>query len=180
MLKITIPDTELYDEENEEFIQVKEQTLSLEHSLVSLSKWESKWHKSFIHTEGKTDEEILDYIKFMTLTQNVKPEVYKCFTKKNITEIIDYIDDPMTAVKFSKDKTGKKNNEIVTNELIYCWMIELSIPFECQKWHLNRLIALIRVCQDRRTPPKKMSKSETIKHYAALNEARRRKLKSKG
>lgn len=185
MLRITIPATvrEDFDDENNEFVYTiteKEQTLQLEHSLVSLSKWESKWCKPFLGRQAKTDEELLDYIKCMTLTQNVKPEVYERITDANIEEINRYIDYPMTATTFPKDGSKGGNREIVTAELIYYWMIALNIPFECQKWHLNRLLTLIRVCNVKNTPPKKMSKREIMSRNAALNASRRRQHNSRG
>ena len=179
MLQITIPASESWDESKQEFINTKEQTLQLEHSLVSLSKWESKWCKSFFSKKEKTHEETLDYIKCMTLTQNVNPAVYANITNENVKQINDYIEAPMTATYFNEEK-GKVNNEVVTAELIYYWMIALNIPFECQKWHLNRLLTLIRVCNVKNQPPKKMSKSSIMSRNAALNAARRQKLNSKG
>lgn len=180
MLKITIPATELWDESKQEFIYVKEQTLTLEHSLVSMSKWESKWCKPFLSKVDKTYEETIDYIKCMTLTQNVKPEVYECLTKKLVDEIYDYIQAPMTATTFAEDKNGKKGREQVTAELVYYWMIALNIPFECQKWHLNRLLTLVRVCNIKNQPAKKMSQRAIMSRNAALNEARRKQLNTKG
>ena len=180
MLRITIPAVEQWDEAKQEFISTKEQTLSLEHSLVSLSKWESKWCKAFLTKQEKTFEETLDYIKFMTLTQNVDPEVYKYLTNGNINEVNRYIEAPMTATYFSEDKNGKKSREQITAELIYYWMISLNIPFECQKWHLNRLLTLIKVCDIKNTPPKKRSKKEIMSRNAALNAARRKQLNTKG
>lgn len=180
MLQITIPATELWDEKKEEYVYVKEQTLQLEHSLVSLSKWESKWHKAFLSRVEKTDEEILDYIKCMTLTQNVKPDVYNWLTTENIEQINKYIEAPMTATVFSADQNNKGNREIVTAELIYYWMIALNIPFECQKWHLNRLLTLIRVCNVKNSPPKKRSKRDLMSRNAALNAARKKQLNTRG
>lgn len=180
MLYITIPAIELYDEEKEEFINRKAQTLQLEHSLVSLSKWESKWCKAFLTKNNKTEEEVLDYIKCMTLTQNVDPDVYKYLTPENYKQINDYIEAPMTATFFSEDKSGKSNREIVTAELVYYWMIALNIPFECQKWHLNRLLTLIKVCNIKNSPPKKRSKRDIMSRNAALNAARRNQLNTKG
>ena len=180
MLQITIPAVELWDERKQEFVTTKEQTLQLEHSLVSLSKWESKWCKAFLTKQEKTFEETLDYIKCMTITQNVDPEVYNYLTNKNIEEINNYIDAPMTATYFSDDKTAKISREQVTAEIIYYWMIALNIPFECQKWHLNRLIALIKVCNIKNAPPKKRSKKEIMSRNAALNAARRKRLNTKG
>ena len=116
----------------------------------------------------------------MTITQNVKPEVYNHLTTGNIEEINKYIDAPMTATTFPEDKSGKRNREIITAEVIYYWMVALQIPFECQKWHLNKLITLIRVCNAKNTPPKKMSKREIMSRNAALNAARRKQLNSKG
>jgi len=180
MLQIIIPESEFYDEINQEFVYFKEQKLQLEHSLVSLSKWESKWCKAYLSNRQKTSEEILDYIKCMTITQNVKDETYNRLTKKNIDTIIDYINARMTAVYFPEEQKGKSGGDTITSELIYYWMISLNIPVEFQKWHLNRLIALIRVCQMKNQSPKKVGKAQTAKNYAALNAARRAKHKSRG
>lgn len=180
MLTITIPETDLYDEYKNEFIHIKEQTLRLEHSLVSLSKWESKWNKAFLTKQEKTLEETIDYIRCMTLTQNVKPETYYGLTPSNISEVNDYISLPMTATVFSNNGKTNGSREIVTSELIYYWMITLNIPFECQKWHLNRLLTLVQVCNVKNTPPKKMSKKELANRNRALNEARRRQLNTRG
>ena len=182
MLQITIPAIEMYDETTQSFVQTKEQTLQLEHSLVSLSKWESKWHKPFLTKKEKSYEETLDYIKCMTLTQNVDPSVYTRLTKTNIEQINRYIEDPMTATSFSEEsnKAGRLNNEQITAELIYYWMIALTIPFECQKWHLNKLITLVKVCNIKNQPPKKRSQREIMSRNAALNAARRRQFNSRG
>ena len=180
MLQITIPDIDLFDDEKQEFIHLKGQTLQLEHSLVYLSKWESKWHKAFLTKNEKTFEETIDYIKCMTITQNVNPEIYKYLTPGNIDSIHSYIGDPMTATWFPEDKSRKRNTETVTAELIYYWMIALQIPFECQKWHLNRLLALVQVCNVKNAPPKKMSKREIMSRNAALNAARRQQHNSRG
>lgn len=179
MLIITIPSQELFNEVTNEFVSTKEHTLQLEHSLVSLSKWESKWNKPFLSRDQKTIEQTLDYIKCMTITQNVNPEIYNFLTDGNIEAINNYIDAPMTATTFS-DSGNSHNREIVTSELIYYWMISLNIPMECQKWHLNRLLTLIRVCNVKNAPAKKMSKKDIMSRNAALNAARRKKLNSKG
>lgn len=181
MLRINIPaGEEQWDEVNEIFIYPKGQTLQLEHSLVSLSKWESKWCKPFLSKKEKTFEENLDYVRCMTLTQNVDPEVYSYLTSSNIDVINQYIDAPMTATTFREEKTGKPNREQVTAEIIYYWMIALNIPFECQKWHLNRLLTLIRVCDIKNSPPKKMGKREIFKRNSALNAARKKQLNTRG
>ena len=180
MLRITVPANELFDENEQTFITVKETTLQLEHSLVSLSKWESKWHKAFLSRKDKTFEETIDYIRCMTITQNVNPIVYSCLTRDNIEEINRYIDDPMTATHFMERDMPSGSSDTVTAELIYYWMIAFNIPSEYQKWHLNRLIALIKVCNIKNQPPKKMSKGEIMRRNASLNAARRRKAHSKG
>lgn len=179
MLRIVIPEGELWDEKTESFLSSKEQSLQLEHSLVSISKWEAKWHKPFLSNEEKSFEETIDYIRFMTITQNVKPEVYEFLTPENIKQIECYIDDPMTAAKFS-DRDRRPSREIITSETIYHWMISFNIPFECQKWHLNRLLALIKVCGNKNLPPKKVSKAEVFNRYKEINEARKKKLNSNG
>lgn len=182
MLQITIPAREVaYDEVKNEFCYTKEWTLQLEHSLVSISKWESKWHKPFLDKKEKTAEEIIDYIRCMTITQNVDPEVYNNLTKDNISAIIAYIDDPMTATWFNDDKNKKPvRREILTNELIYYAMCLYNIPVEFQKWHLNRLLTLLRVFAIKNEPPKKMSKSEIMRRNKSLNEARRNALGTRG
>ena len=180
MLQINVPDREQWDEAKQEFVYFKGKTLQLEHYLISLSKWESKWCKSFFLKDEKTHEETIDYIKCMTITRNVDPKVYDNLTRENIVEIFKYIEAPMTATTFSEDKNGKTNRERVTSELIYYWMITLNIPFECQKWHLNRLLTLIRVCNIKNQPPKKMSKKQIMSRNSALNAARRQQLNSKG
>ena len=186
MLQIKLPaieSNELWDEANERFIEIpaqKEQILCLEHSLISISKWESKWCKPFFSKENKTDEEALDYVKCMTINSNVKPEVYDRLTPDMFTEINKYIESPMTATVFYEDKTKRPSRETITSELIYYWMIALNIPFECEKWPINRLLTLIRVCNIKNTPPKKMSRREMISRNAALNAARKKRLNTKG
>lgn len=180
MLRIIIPSTEMWDEVNEKFVYSKEYILQLEHSLVSLSKWESKWCKPFLSKENKTFEETIDYIRCMTINQHIPDEVYNCLTGENIREINEYISAPMTATRFSNDVMGKGSREQITSELIYYWMIALNIPFECQKWHINRLLTLIRVCNVKNQPGKKMSKSEILSRNAALNAARRQQLNTRG
>lgn len=179
MLKITIPARDMFNEQTQEFFQTKEYTIQLEHSLVSVSKWESKWNKPFLGKEKKSIEETIDYIRCMTITQNIDPVIYNGLTTDNIEMVNKYIDAPMTATTFPNNK-GKMNNEIITSELIYYWMTALNIPMECQKWHLNRLLTLIRVCNVKSQPGKKMSKREIMQRNSALNAARRAKLNSKG
>ena len=179
MLQITIPDIELWDERIGEFVCLNGGTINLEHSLVSLSKWESKWQKPFFGKENKTDVETIDYIRCMTLNENVSPELYKYLSSEHLRQVNEYIGNPMTATTFSNTK---KNNsrEIVTAELIYYWMIALQIPFECQYWHLNRLLTLVQVCNIKNEPPKKMSKRDVMSRNAALNAARRKQHNTRG
>lgn len=179
MLKIIVPGRELYNELLEEFVTTREQTLQLEHSLVSLSKWESKWKKPFLSNRERTNEELMDYIRCMTITQNVDPNVYFNLTAENVKDVLEYMDDTMTATTIS-DRGSDKNREVITAEILYYQMIALGIPFECQKWHLNRLLTLINVCAIKSGKPKKMSQKEILERNAALNAERRRKLKSRG
>ena len=179
MLTIVVPEREYFDDYKNEFVHTKEVTLQLEHSLVSLSKWEAKWNKPFLSTNDKTDEEILDYIRCMTVTQNVDKSVYYRLSKENIEKINNYINLPMTATTFS-DKNTSRNKETITAEIVYYWMIALNIPFECQKWHLNRLLTLVKVCSIKNTPPKKMSRNEIFNRNRALNASRRKALGTKG
>lgn len=182
MLRITIPgNDELWDEKNQEFLPpTKPTTLQLEHSLVSVSRWESKWHFAFLSKREKTREQTIDYIRCMTLNRDVDPDVYYRLTPENIDAINEYIGNPMTATHFADDKVRGRSLETVTSELIYYWMISLGIPFECQKWHLNRLITLVKVCSKKNAPAKKMNKADMARRYAELNAARRKKYNTKG
>lgn len=180
MLCIEVPSTEMWDERTEQFIYGEATTLQLEHSLISLSKWESRWNKPFLTKEDKTPEELLDYIRCMTINR-VDPEVYLRLTPENISTIDKYIGAPMTATTINDHgPKSSSRGEIVTSELIYYWMVTFNIPFECQKWHLNRLMTLIRVCEIKNRPPKKMNKRDIMTRNAALNAARRKKMNSKG
>lgn len=174
MLSIVIPDQERYDEERNEFFKIKGQKLQLEHSLVAISKWEAKWHIPFLTDKDKTTKQILDYVRCMTLTQNVRPEVYMMLTVDNIRDINAYIADSMTATFFSNNDNRKRYKKPVTNEVIYFWMFSYDIPKECEKWHLNRLLTLIRVFEEE-TKQKKPNRAEALKRTRALNAARRQK-----
>lgn len=182
MLEIVVPAGEMWDEKLEMFIDNDQpKKLQLEHSLVSISKWESKWHKPFLTDGEKTIEETRDYIKCMTLTKNVDPDVYLFLSQENIRDVKAYIDDSMTASWFSGNEgKGKINGEQITSELIYYWMTVFHIPSEYQKWHLNRLITLIKICDIKSRPAKKVSIDETIRNYAELNAARKKKLNTTG
>lgn len=178
MLQITIPAVEVFNSKTDEFVTIKEQKITLEHSLVSISKWESKWKKPFISKKEKTVEEIIDYVRCMCLTQNVDSRVFNNLSEENVKEIRAYIEDPMTATTLPKD--GKQGKEVITSELIYYCMIACNIPIEFQKWHLNRLMTLIRVCEIKNSPQKKMSRKEILARNKALNDARRKKLGTTG
>lgn len=180
MLTIKIPKVELYDENSNRFFYGGGQTLKLEHSLVSLSKWESKWKKAFLTKGPKTNAETLDYIRCMTITQNVPQEVYGYIDNPTMQKIMDYIEDPHTASTVVKEN-NKFNNETVTSEVIYSWMIILNIPVEFQKWHLNRLLMLINITNIKMNPKKrKMSKEEILARNRQINEERRAKYATKG
>ncbi len=170
--------SDLYDEARDEFITTKETTLVLEHSLVAISKWESKHHKPWIGHEH-TNAEVIDYIKDMTITQNVDPNVYRVLPTSVIKEIADYISDPMTASTVTDHRNNRPTREEITSELIYYWMIVNNIPDRFEKWHLNRLIMLIRICGAKNNP-KKMSNGEIMAQNRALNKARRAKTHSRG
>lgn len=183
MLKLTVPGYEYYDERTNMFGRTKTTTLQLEHSLVSLSKWEEKWQKPFLGKDQKTMEQCIDYVRCMTITQNVDPLVYNGLTAENFEVINRYIEAPMTATWFSEKDKKKFNREVITAEIIYYWMIALNIPFECQKWHLNKLLTLVRVCNIKNTPPKKHGKGANramLDQRTALNRARREQLHTKG
>lgn len=182
MLTLTIPPVESFDEATSEFINFEGATIQLEHSLVSLSKWESKFEKPFLSTEVKTDKEVLYYIKAMTLTEDTPPEVYSRLTNNNFKQINEYIDSKMSATWFTEKKNTNTSKEIITAEVLYYWMIALTIPFECQYWHLSRLFTLIKVCNEKNDTGKKqkMSRSELAARNRTLNEQRKAQLKTSG
>ena len=182
MLKLVVPATEVYDEELEKFRTYPEKILMLEHSLVSISKWESKWCKPYLNSQ-LTAEESRDYVRCMTLTQNVPDDVYGRLTRQNYKEIDDYISAPMTATTISNIDSKKKpvfgKTQTITSEVIYGWMIAFNIPAEYQKWHLSRLMMLIEVCNAQQNPKKK-NKKETAKDYSRINAERLKRLGTKG
>lgn len=184
MLTITIPETEYWNETAQRFQYSKPQKLVLEHSLVSLSKWEAKWQKPFMSKKGKTQEELIDYIRCMTITQNVDESVYKNLTchSEVLETIIDYIKNPMTATTFTsaQERRGMGGRQVVTAEIIYYWMIQNNIPIEFQKWHLNRLMTLIKVCNVKNGPKKKMPKNSIYKQNRSLNAQRRARMGTRG
>lgn len=182
MFQVEIPKQEYFDENASRFVYFEATSFQIEHSLISLSKWESKWNKPFLDGKDKTPEELIDYIRCMTLTKNVDPLVYLNIPDDILKAINSYIEAPMTATWFSDDKIKNKrrSREIITAEIVYYWMIALNIPFECQKWHLNRLLTLIRVCSIKNAPEKKMRKKDILRNNAKLNAARRRSMNSKG
>lgn len=181
MLIITVPEQELFNEKTEEFLTVPSSTLVLEHSLVSISKWESKWKKPFFGKQEKTPEEVTDYIRCMCITKNVAPDVFLFLGEENLQRIQAYISDPMTATTFSNQERGARRQRVITSELIYYWMISDGIPMDCEKWHINRLLTLIHVFDAEDNASKnKMSKKDIYSQNAALNAARRAKSKSRG
>lgn len=179
MLQLEISDKEFYDEEKEMFINVKGRIIKLEHSLISLSAWESKWNVPFLQEKELTNEKLVDYIRYMCIDKNVDDLLISSLTPYEMNQISSYIEAPMTATTFSKIG-GPPNREIITSEIIYYWMIEYNIPFECQKWHLNKLLTLIKVCNIKNSPGKKMKKNEILQMNRALNDQRRKNMKTKG
>lgn len=186
MLSLEIRGDEYYDEKTERFLEPdKPVTLNLEHSLISISLWESRYKKPFMKKNPNdaemTSEEFKYYVQCMTLNKNVDPKVYDRLRSSDIQRISEYINDPMTATWFNdKNKPKGRTGKTTTSELIYYWMIANGIPFECQKWHLNRLLTLIRICNEEEAPKKKMSKKDIMAQNAALNKARRAKHHTRG
>lgn len=180
MLVIKVPIAEGFNETTKEFVVIETFTLEMEHSLATLSKWESFFEKPFLGTEEKTIEEVMWYVKAMTLTPDVPPEVYAKLSQENFTAIDGYIQASMTATTFKEATNQKQNREIITSELIYYWMVALNIWIECENWHLNRLLAFIRVCNIKNAPQKKMSRSEMLAQRRSLNSQRRSQSGSSG
>lgn len=178
--KIFVPDFEGWDELNNRFVYKKGGTIVIEHSLVAMAKWESKWHKPLLSDERKTREQLVDYVRCMTISQNVKPELYECITDSVMAEVDAYMNDPMTATWFNRPDNKGKSKRVLTAELLYYFMISFNVPMECQKWHLNRLITLIEVCSEENKPQKKKSLNDAYRSQSEINRMRRVKLHSKG
>lgn len=178
MLQLQIHGGRLFNEQTEEFVVVKPATIRLEHSLISIQKWESKWHKSYLSLDHPRAE-VLDYVRCMAIDSNVDPNFPLALTPLEIIQIKQYMDDPMTATTFSSLKRERPKKKTITAEVIYYWMTLFDIPFECAKWHINQLLTLIKVCSIESHPPK-MSKKEAGAQRSALNRARRAKMGSSG
>ena len=179
MLTIIVPGTDLFDEKSNMFLSTEDYTLELEHSLISLSKWESEFEKPFLGKDQKTEEEVIGYIKCMTLTPNVPDDVFLRLSQGNLTAVDAYINAKMTATWFA-ESTKKPSREVVTSEVIYYWIVSMNIPLECQEWHLNRLFTLIQVISLKNEPAKKMSPREIAARNRSLNEQRRAQMGTRG
>lgn len=179
MLIINVALAEDFNEETNEFQISKSYKLRLEHSLVSLSKWESFYEKPFLSNTNKTSEETLFYVECMSLDEETPPEAFENLSESDVSKINNYIASKNTATSFSEEKSSA-SKEVVTSEIIYYWLIAFNIPFEVQHWHLNRLLTLIQVCNRKNAPQKKMSRSEILKRQRELNEARRAKYGTSG
>jgi hypothetical protein len=180
MLKLIIPGIEYFNEETEVFETVGDFELELEHSLISLSKWESKFQKPFLGQEEKTPGEILAYIEAMIITPIYPPEIFDRFNQENLNQINEYIESKESATTFGHMPERRGRGEIITSELIYYWMVAFNIPFECERWHLNRLFALVRICNIKNSPQKKMSRNEIASRNRDLNARRREQYHTKG
>lgn len=179
MLEITIPRTEMFDDKASKYVYVESETLTLEHSLIAMSKWEAKWGVPFFGRGQKTKEQIVDYVRCMTVNKVKNPMVYTCLSTSDYSKILEYIDSKQSATWFPEEQKGGPR-ETITSELIYYWMIACNIPFECQKWHINRLLTLVRVCQLKQQDPKKMSQNDMLRQRDKLNAERKARLHTKG
>lgn len=180
MYKLVVEGKELFDEATGRFVYTKAQTFRLEHSLISISKWESKWHKPFLKEDGRTHEEELDYVRCMVIDQEPDEGTLHSLTNQQLKDVFSYVNDSMTATWFNERDKKPPSRKIITSELIYYWMVALQIPFSCEKWHLNRLLTLIKICNIENSPKKKQSKKEQMAERRSLNAARRQKYHTKG
>lgn len=187
MLEIHIPERQVVDEETGKVYRAdKDWKLTLEHSLISLQKWEAKWHVAFLNRGTSTFEQTIDYLRCMTLTPNVPDEVYYCIPQSELKRVLDYVDDPMTATRINDGSStqtsfGRKmGKDVITAEVIYYWMISLNIPTEYRKWHLNQLLTLIRVINAKNQPKKKRKMRDVLEEYRSINEENKKRFQTKG
>lgn len=183
MLKLSLPSRDVWDDEKEEFSTIGGQEIELEHSLYTLAGWEAKWHTQFAKNEGLTYKQLLDYIRnFMCQTPNVPSTAWLTLDEETLRKIQEYMEDSHTGTSIKSLKTAKPQTkrEVMSAEIIYCYMVQLGIPFECERWHLNRLLTLIDVCAIKSGPPKKMSRQESIALQRQQNASMRAKLGSRG
>lgn len=178
MLELQVKGTEFFDENTEEYIEVKDQQLVLEHSLISVYKWEQKWETNFLDNNTITNEEFIDYVRCMTINK-VNPLIYLCLTRQNIDTIKSYMGRKMTGTRFTESHRPP-SHKIVTAEVLYSQMFSLNIPIECAKWHLSSLLTLIRVCAEENSPKKKMSAREAANKQREINAMRKQKYKTRG
>lgn len=180
MLTLIIDGDENYNEETSTFETFDDVVVDLEHSLLSLSKWESKYQKPFLSSDTKSSEEIFGYLQAMVITPNLDPSVlFKC-SSANIVTIQEYIDSSQSATTFGSMPERGGPGEVITSELIYYWMVAFTIPFECEHWHLNRLFSLVRICNIKNEDPKTMSRNDVAQRNQELNAARRKELNTTG
>jgi hypothetical protein len=180
MLRFVIEKTENFNEETQEFLDpLPEVVVELEHSLLSLSKWESKYQKPFLSAGEKTATETFDYLKMMVLPPT-DPEVLRRCNQRQINEVQTYIESSQSATIFGEMPERRGKGEVITSELIYYWMVAFNVPFDCETWHLNRLFSLIRICNLKNSKPKKMSRNELARRNAELNEKRKQQLGTRG
>jgi len=180
MLKVIIEGGDVFNEEDETFESFDDVIIEMEHSLISLSKWESKYQKPFLSREKKTSEELFGYLRAMVLTPGVDLDVLYRLSQKDIDKIQEYIDSPQSATTFGEMPGRRGPGEVITSELIYYWMVAFNIPFETETWHLNRLFSLIRICNIKNSPPQQMSRHEIAMRNRELNKQRKAELGTKG
>lgn len=180
MLRLTIEGEEFFDESTNTFVEVESSVVDLEHSLLSLSKWESKFEKPFLSTTDKTPRETLAYIECMVLTEGFNPLLIQTLSRENLQQVNEYINSTQSATTFGLMPETKGKGETITAELIYYWMVAFNIPFDCEVWHLNRLFSLIRICNIKQGKPKRMSKHQIAQQYHELNAKRKAELGTSG
>lgn len=180
MLKIIVPSMDLFNEEDNTFTTVPETIIELEHSLLAMSKWESKFQVPFLGSSPKTNQEMLEYVRLMIVTPNYPENILSRLTSENYDSIKEYIESSQSATTFSNRSKAKGKPEIITSELIYYWMVAFTIPFECESWNLNRLFALIRICDIKNSKPKPMTQRELAERNRSINEQRKAKLGTRG
>lgn len=153
--------------------------LQFEHSLRSLSKWESKNKIAFLAGREKTPAQMVDYYRCMLLSPE-DPDLVYLLDPSQMEELTNYINENQTASSVPNEGPTQYNPETTTSELVYFWMTALKINWEAQDWHFSRLMMLVQITSYKQQPPKKRNPREVLSDMRRENERRKKLFNTSG